>query len=128
MAGRWKPGGSRTNRSEACSVIRAEREVERRTLPWRTLSPDPPADTSNQSLHRCESDAHARIVRVRMQALEWLEQAPGVLHLEADTIVAHEVDRPRVLVLHAELDARVRHAHRILPRVFQQIAQHDADG
>jgi hypothetical protein len=43
-----------------------------------------------------------------MQALKHAEQLPGVLHVEADAVVAHKADLPVIVASGAELDPRVR--------------------
>src|SRR5262249_40455002 len=101
------------------SGSRSEREVERRTFVGLRVRPDATAMTRDDALDRDEPDAAARELCFGMQALERHEQLVCVLHVEADAIVAHEVDRPVLAALHADRHTRLRRARGVFPSVAQ---------
>ena len=62
-----------------------------------------------------------------MQALEGPEQLPGIRHVEAGPVVAHEVDRLPAGGDGAEFDARVLAPPGEFPGVAQQVVQHHGE-
>src|SRR5258706_7097761 len=73
-----------------------------------TLDPHVPLVTLDDALHGREPDAGALELLLRMHALKRREQFPGVAHVEARTVVAHEIDAAALAAFRPDLDQRVR--------------------
>src|SRR5882724_13287645 len=70
-----------------------EREVEGRALINLAVRPDVAAVATHDALDGCEAYAGSLEFPHRVQSLEHAEQLGGIGHVEADSVVAHEVDR-----------------------------------
>src|SRR5690348_2230263 len=101
--------------------MRAEREMKRRSVAGLTLRPCVAAVSANDAPHGREADAGALELAHAVQALKRREQLPRVARVEADAVVAHEIDGASVAAQHADLDARGWLFGGELPRVAQEI-------
>ena len=69
----------------------SQSEIKRGALPYQTFRPNPAAVAMDDPLDRCESNAAARELMLRMQPLEWSKQSSGVGHIEPGAVVPHKI-------------------------------------
>src|SRR6185312_16496556 len=93
--------------------------MEARSAIGRGLRPYAAAVAADDPMRGRQSEAQAFELALRMQALKGTEELAGVAHVEANAVVAHEIDE-RVTGLHTELDEGWLAATRELPGVMQQ--------
>src|SRR5690606_18622848 len=98
-------------------------QEEGRTPADFALGPYPAAHSRDGLSHQGEPDAGARIVLGTMQALENVEDAVMVLHVESDAVVTHPQQNPAVTRARTDLDARRGARAAELDGVLEQIAQ-----
>src|SRR5690606_8770157 len=98
-------------------------QEEGRTPADFALGPHPAAHSRDGLSHQGEPDAGARIVLGTMQALENVEDAVMVLHVESDAVVTHPQQNPAVARARTDLDARGGARAAELDGVLEQIAQ-----
>ena len=111
-------------------------EIEGGALIDLGFGPDAAAVAVQDALHQGQADAGALVIFHRMQALEDAKQLVGVLHVEADAVIADEIDGFAVLPLAADFDAgRIalagvlqRIAEQVEPGLFEQVAVCQARG
>src|ERR1700687_310651 len=82
MSARWSSmrGGAFRCEVKCCAVID------------RGLDPDTAAVALDDALYDCQADAGAREILRAMQSLKHVEQLVGILHVEADPVVADDED------------------------------------
>src|SRR5438093_4748737 len=81
----------------------------------------------NDSLHRRQPNARAAKLALIVQPLEWREQIVRSRHVKTRAVVAHEISSGSIsLRERPKFNARARTVRRELPRVAQQILQHDS--
>src|SRR4051794_38534434 len=97
-----------------------ECEVERRALSRCRLGPDRPAVAGDDARRQREPEPGA-VVAVGVQTLEDLEELVLVAHVEADAVVADEVDGAVAVAIRAELDLRGLARRAVLDRVREQV-------
>src|ERR1700730_1178790 len=85
------------------------------------LRPDPPTVALDDSLHGRQADTGAFVILGPVQALEDAEQASRVLHVEADSVVPHEVGRRRLRRVAADDDLRNLDVSAELQRIADQV-------
>src|SRR5258706_12525807 len=121
------------NRSASCNSFRArvsvrQAEVERRALTRGAFGPDGSRVTLQHALDNGESHARAAELRVGMQALEDSKQPVTVAHVEAHTVVPHEINRADRVDGRAHGDAwgglRSRELARVADKVRPHLLQH----
>src|SRR5205807_236876 len=86
--------------SGECSQCKKERGA---SFDFR-LRPDLPSVFVNNALHRGQAYAGAFEIFAAMQALEHAEELIGMLHVEADAVIAHENRGPAVDLLVTNLN------------------------
>ena len=105
---------------------RRQGEVRRRCPRRGRSDPDPPAELVDDPLADGQADAGAGIVLLAVQALEGLEDAPRVVGVHADPVVAHREAPDAVVAL--GLDAHVWsplpcELHRVADEVLKDAAE-----
>lgn len=71
------------------AVKSGQGEAEGRALSRLCHGLDPAAVALNDALHRGQADAQARELVLVVKALEWLEQALGIGHVEARAVIGN---------------------------------------
>src|SRR5713226_4607436 len=69
-----------------------QREIERRTFVDFRFCPGATAMPMNDALHDCEADSRSFVLLSAVEPLEYAEQLPRKLHVEANPIVLDKVD------------------------------------
>src|SRR5687768_6901618 len=98
-----------------------KREIKCRALIDFPFGPDFAAVAVHDALDRRQPNPRAVEFGHGVQALKGAEQLAGIGHVEPGAIVAHEVDRPAVVLADAEFDLGRRVFSGKLPGVAQQI-------
>src|SRR6185369_16546083 len=80
------------------------RKVECRALIHRGFGPDTAAVALDDTLHDCQTDAGTCEILCAMQPLKHVEQLVGILHVEADTVVADQEDLLVAYLARTDLD------------------------
>ena len=83
-------------------------QIKRSALARLALSPGPPSHPLHRLAHDGQTDACARILIRRVQALKNPEDLIAILAIEADAVVAHPQAAARRRLLRADLDTRLR--------------------
>src|SRR6185436_17784640 len=87
-----------------------------------SLDPDPAAVARDDAVNGGQTDSGPLVFRATVQALEGLEQLRGVDRIEADAVVADEVN---ALFRAAQLDARLWLLAGELPGVAEEVLEGD---
>src|SRR5207245_7398253 len=99
-------------------------EIERGALARLSLRPGPAAVAVDDAPDVRQADPRALELLRAMETLEHAEELGGVLHVEADAVVADEDhDLVAGAVLHADLDPRVIALARVLDRIGHEVGQ-----
>ena len=85
------------------------------------MGPDPAAVPRHDAMRNRKSHARAGIIGVRVQPLKHAEQLVGVLHIEADAVVAYRIDDLRVCPLRLDSDVGRFDATGVLDGVIDEI-------
>ena len=104
----------------------AEGKAESGALAWLGFRPDTAAMAVNDPRDGGQADAATLEFFGFVQALEGREDAVGVLHVEADAVVAHEEYPLSIDCFAAEFDLRRGFLAGVFPGVLQQVLHHDA--
>jgi hypothetical protein len=80
----------------------------------------------NNALHRGQSDPGSRELAHIVKTLEGTEKLIGVSHIESDAIILHKVDLLRIPEADSEFDTGVRLSRGKLPRIAEQILEHNS--
>jgi hypothetical protein len=79
----------------------------------------------NNALHRSQSDPGSWELAHIVKTLEGTEKLVGVSHIESDAIILHKVDLLSIPAAASEFDAGVRLSRGKLPRIIEQVLQHN---
>src|SRR6185437_7857305 len=118
------PGHAVGPRHSRFSNIR-QRETKLRAAIHLSLRPDPATMPRNYAISGCQPNPGPRKLILRMQSLERLEKAVGILRIEPGAVVMHGEDRSRRFLGVGETDLRRGCLRRVLPRVAKHVLQHN---
>src|SRR5690606_30486277 len=111
-----------------CAVVQVgQGKVEGCALVEPSLGPDATAVAFDDPPHAGQTDAGAFEFLHAVQTLEHPKQLRGVLHVEADAVVANVDHRFPFVTLGTDLDAGRRAVAAVLDGVADQVAQHHVD-
>jgi hypothetical protein len=80
----------------------------------------------NNALDGCQSDPGSWELAYIVKTLESPEELIGVFHVESDAIILHKVDLLSIPAAASDLDAGFRLSGGKLPRVADQVLQHNS--
>ena len=104
-----------------------QREAKCRTVIDDALGPDFTLMAVDDSLYGRQPYARATKLTLIVQTLEWREQIAGARHVETRAVVAHKIGLGAIgLRERPKFNARTGMICRELPRIAEQILQHDS--
>ena len=111
--------------AHAASPVGLESEGERRAAADLALCADLSAMAADDPLNARQSDPRPGELVRAVQALEGLEQLARMLHVEPDAVVTHDELAAIIVLAAGDLDPCVLAGRGELPRVPEQVLQHD---
>src|ERR1700738_1619901 len=100
------------------------REVKCRALIDRCFGPDTAAVALDDALYDRQADTGACEILRTVQSLKHVEHLVGILHIEADPVVADEEDLLVAYLARADLDNGVVAQSRVLEGVVDEVHEH----